>query len=117
MAKARSPRPGHPVRGSKSGRPVMALLDLLGRKWTLRILWELRASRHTSRALRDACDGVSPTVLNVRLRELRETKLVDLVENDGYGLTPLGEELLEKLLPVAEWAERWSVALGHRKGL
>ena len=30
------------VRGSRTGRPVMALLDLLGRRWTLRIVWELR---------------------------------------------------------------------------
>jgi len=29
------------VRGSRSGRPIMALLDLLGRRWTLRIIWEL----------------------------------------------------------------------------
>jgi len=39
-----SPLPGRAVRGSRSGRPVMALLDLLdllGRRWTLRLLWEL----------------------------------------------------------------------------
>ena len=40
------------VRGSKSGRAIMALLDLLGRRWTLRILWELREQALTSRALR-----------------------------------------------------------------
>jgi DNA-binding HxlR family transcriptional regulator len=102
------------VRGSKSGRPVMALLDLLGRKWTLRILWELRTSRKTFRALREACDAASPTVLNVRLRELRETELVDLEEGEGYGLTRLGHELLEQLLPVAEWAERWSSVIARR---
>ncbi len=33
---------GRPVRGSQSGRPIMALLDILGQRWTLRILWELR---------------------------------------------------------------------------
>ena len=30
-----------PVRGSRTGRPVMVLLDLLGRRMALRILWEL----------------------------------------------------------------------------
>src|SRR6266566_657455 len=49
------------VRASRSGRPIMALLDLLGRRWTLRILWELRAQPLTSRALRTACDEASPT--------------------------------------------------------
>ena len=39
------------VRGSRSGRPVMALLDLLGRRWTLRIIWELREDRALTRVL------------------------------------------------------------------
>ena len=30
---SRTPKPGRPVRGSRSGVPVMALLDLLGRRW------------------------------------------------------------------------------------
>jgi len=61
------------VRGSRSGRPIMALLDLLGRRWTLRIIWELREDRSlTSRALRAACDEASPTVLHARLTELRK---------------------------------------------
>ena len=59
------------VRGSKTGRPIMALLDLLGRRWTLRIIWELRDSALTSRALRTACDDASPTVMQARLSELR----------------------------------------------
>ena len=33
-----SPKPGRRVRGSSTGRPIMALLDLLGRRMTLRIL-------------------------------------------------------------------------------
>ena len=52
------------VRGSRTGRPIMALLDLLGRRWTLRIIWELREDRAlTSRALRTACDEASPTIM------------------------------------------------------
>ena len=50
------------VRGSSTGRPIMVLLDLLGRRWSLRILWELREAPLTSRALRSACDEASPTV-------------------------------------------------------
>jgi DNA-binding HxlR family transcriptional regulator len=42
MPKQTSAMKKRSVRGSKSGRPIMALLDLLGRRWTLRILWELR---------------------------------------------------------------------------
>src|SRR5438034_1052966 len=96
------------VRGSKSGRPIMALLDLLGRRWTLRILWELRAQPLTSRALRAACDEASPTVLQARLSELREAGFVVLAAEGGYSLTPLGRELAENVLPLHRFAERWS---------
>src|SRR5882672_12781019 len=106
-----SPKPGRPVRGSRTGRPIMALLDLLGRRWSLRIIWELRSSRSTFRALRAACGNPSPTVLNERLRGLREVNLVDSVENEGYGLTRHGQELLERLLPLGEWSERWAKSL------
>jgi DNA-binding HxlR family transcriptional regulator len=96
------------VRGSRTGRPVMALLDLLGRRWTLRIVWELREDRAlTSRALRTACDEASPTVLNERLKELREAGFVVSGEA-GYALTPLGKELLRTVLPLNGFADRWS---------
>src|ERR1700745_2248960 len=88
------------VRGSRSGRPIMALLDLLGRRWTLRILWELRTQALTSRALRAACDEIAPTVLQARLSELREAGFVTLADEGGYGLTPLGRELSETVLPL-----------------
>jgi DNA-binding HxlR family transcriptional regulator len=96
------------VRGSRSGRPIMALLDLLGRRWSLRILWELREQVMTSRSLREACDEASPTVLQARLSELREAGLVELGGQGGYSLTPLGRELNETFLPLHRFAERWS---------
>src|SRR5262245_8551048 len=112
----RTPRPGRPVRGSTTGRPIMALLDLLGRRWALRIIWELRETRLTFRDLRDACGGISPTVLNQRLKELRESHLLDLVESDGYGLTPLGHELRRALKPLVAWSNRWARAASTNSG-
>jgi DNA-binding HxlR family transcriptional regulator len=96
------------VRGSRTGRPIMALLDLLGRRWSLRIIWELRDASLTSRALRTACDEASPTVMQARLSELREAGLVELLPGDGYRLTTLGRELMESFLPLHHFAERWS---------
>ena len=104
------PKPGRPVRGSRSGRPVMALVDLLGRRWVLRIVWELRATPLTFRALQQACGGLSPSVLNQRLGELRETLLVEL-KPEGYALTALGGELLAQLMPLTAWAEKWAKAI------
>ena len=96
------------VRGSRTGRPIMVLLDLLGRRWALRILWELREAPLTSRALRAACDEASPTVLQARLSELREAGLIALLPAGGYELTGLGRELNETFLPLHRFAERWS---------
>jgi DNA-binding HxlR family transcriptional regulator len=96
------------VRGSTTGRPIMALLDLLGRRWSLRIIWELRGEPLTSRALRSACDDVSPTVLQTRLTDLREADLVELLPENGYRLTTLGRELFDSFMPLHRFAERWS---------
>jgi len=95
------------VRGSRTGRPITVLLDLLGRRWSLRILWELRGSPLTSRALRTACDEASPTVLQARLTELRDAGFVELGDGGGYGLTALGRELCETFMPLHRFAERW----------
>ena len=95
------------VRGSRTGRPIMALLDLLGRRWTLRILWELRESTLTSRALREACDDASPTVLQARLSDLRQAGFVELQPASGYRLTDMGRELHGTFLPLHRFAERW----------
>jgi DNA-binding HxlR family transcriptional regulator len=85
----------------------MAALDLLGRRWTLRVLWELRDAPLTFRALQEACDGVSPSVLNTRLRELAEGRIVEKTEA-GYGLTRSGRSLYESLRPLDRWARGWA---------
>lgn len=97
-----------PVRGSRSGRPIMVLLDALGQRWTLRILWELTAGPLSFRDLRERCDQLSPTVLNGRLKLLREMALVEREEGAGYRLTPQGQELGARLLDLNHWAEHWA---------
>lgn len=85
----------------------MAILDLLGRRWSLRILWELRGEAPlTFRALRSACDAVSPTVLQQRLKELRSARLVS--HDGGYALTGTARRLLPTLLALHDWAEIWA---------
>jgi DNA-binding HxlR family transcriptional regulator len=88
----------------------MALLDLLGRRWALRVLWELRDQNAlTFRELQSRAGDVSSSVLNDRLRELREAGIVDRT-SDGYGyqLTAEGTNLVQKLLPLDAWAKRWA---------
>jgi DNA-binding HxlR family transcriptional regulator len=85
----------------------MAILDLLGRRWTLRVLWELRGDPvPTFRALQQRCDGVSSSVLTERLAELREAAIVERAD-DGYRLTRQGRTLLDTLAPLEAWARTW----------
>jgi DNA-binding HxlR family transcriptional regulator len=87
----------------------MALLDLLGRRWALRVLWELREDRSlTFRELQARCGNVSSSVLNERLRELREAEIVAAQASGGYRLTDAGSELLRALEPVDSWAKQWA---------
>jgi DNA-binding HxlR family transcriptional regulator len=106
-----APLPGAAVRGSTSGRPLMAALDLLGRRWALRVLWELRDGPLGFRALQAACDGMSSSVLRDRLRELSAAALVQRGGDESYALTALGVELGTALSPLSRWAERWGEQL------
>lgn len=109
------PKPGSPVRGSKSGKPIMALFDLLGRSWALGVLWQLSEGSLTFRELQNRCEGVSPTVLNKRLKELRECALVDH-DGTGYLLTEMGQDLFGLLKPFGGWSETWSRSVFGSEG-
>jgi DNA-binding HxlR family transcriptional regulator len=86
----------------------MVTLDLLGRRWALRVLWELRdGSAASFRELRERCDSMSTSVLNQRLAELREAGLLEAGAG-GYRLTDTGNELLAALAPLDAWAKRWA---------
>lgn len=109
------PLPGKPVRGSQSGRPLMAALDLLGRRWTLRILWELHKEPGKFRDLQARCDNMSTSVLSARLKDMQIQKLVDANAQDGWHLTDHGRSLLLVLAPLTDWSLRWAkdVSLGR----
>ncbi len=84
----------------------MALLDLLGRRGALRVIWELRQDALTFRALQEAAD-LNPSTLNARLKDLRGARIVTLGDQ-GYSLTGEGDDLLSSILPLHAWAEQWA---------
>ena len=91
----------------------MAALDLLGRRWTLRVLWELRGGEALGfRELQSRCDSMSTSVLSQRLSELREAGVVELDGAGAYRLSELGAELEPALAPLDDWAKRWGRASG-----
>ena len=111
---ARLPRPGGPVRGSATGRPLMAAMDLLGRRWALRILWELRDGPLGARALQSRCDRMSSSVLYQRLEELTDAGLLARDKAGAYRLTDLGAALAPALESLDSWARHWSDALSSQ---
>jgi len=86
----------------------MAALDLLGRRWALRILWELRGGPLGARELLSQCPGLSSSVLYDRLRELTAAAVIARTADGGYELTRLGAGLGAALEPLDAWATRWA---------
>ncbi len=87
----------------------MAALDLLGRRWSLRVLWELRAEPLGFRTLRQRCDAMSSSVLRQRLVELGDAGLVEQDGEQRYRLTEVGVDLGVALRPLLQWSEKWAV--------
>jgi DNA-binding HxlR family transcriptional regulator len=86
---------------------INGALELLHRRWMLRVLWELRdGNAFTFRALQSACGDLSPTVLNDRLAELRDAGLLDS-DAGGYRLTALGLDLVAAFGPLQAWSIKW----------
>lgn len=110
------PLPGRQVRGSTTGKPIMALLDLLGRTWSLGIIWHLHTGPATFRELQQRCEKISPTLLNTRLKEL---KTLQLIENQasGYQLSQQGIDLFTIISPLGSWSLQWAQALKEESKL
>lgn len=92
---------------------MLALLDLLGRRWALRILWELRQQPSTFQDLHRRCDSMSTSVLSQRLAELRDARLVEKDQAGGYALTESGLRLLTRLDGIDEWTQEWARTIGR----
>jgi DNA-binding HxlR family transcriptional regulator len=95
-----------PHRETSTVRPLAELFELLGRRWTLRVLWELRDRMLSFNDLRRAVGGMSQSVLVTRLTELFGAGLVADVPG-GYRLTADGQSLVRELAPLEPWAQRW----------
>lgn len=105
------PRPGRPVRGSRSGAPIMALFDLLGRRWAMGVLWTMaERGPATFGQLETWCETISPAVLSLRLKELQAARFVEKT-GAGYGLTAFGQRIYEDLVPLGASARLWKEQL------
>lgn len=96
-------------------RPIFELLSLLGQRWVLRILWELRDGPLKFRALADACGHIPSASLNARLAELKRAEIIERTDG-GYQLTARGSSLGTILLALNVWAKGWPQAWTWQTG-
>lgn len=106
------PRPGSKVRGSQTGSPINALFDLLGRRWALGVIWNLAEGPCSFRELQSRCQGISPSILNSRIKDLHEAELLDKTA-EGYVLSDRGKGLRSLIVPLGQWAWDWSKDVFH----
>jgi DNA-binding HxlR family transcriptional regulator len=92
-----------------SEREVEGALDLLGRRWALRLVWELRRSTLSFSELRERT-GISPSVLSARLGELVGADVLERGADRRYRLSGRGRELARILYELNRWAERAGVS-------
>lgn len=104
----RSASGAKPSRGREdpANEPVLAAIELLGRPWTLRVLWELEPAPLGFLELRRRMGQCSSSVLSVRLQHLQAADLIVKTPAKIYELTPAGAELTTALAPVWDWSRR-----------
>ena len=83
------------------------LVDLLARRHALAAIWELRGPAQPFRALTKRL-GVADDRLSQRLRELRESGLIEVDEGGDYRLSSEGRRLLDVMERLAEFADGWA---------
>ena len=86
--------------------PITDLLDLLGRRWALRVLWELRDEPLPFRRLREALRrGLDQRARASGCASCATRGLVESATSGAYALTADGRELVDQL--------RTAQRLGH----
>jgi len=86
-------------------KPIERALELLGRRWALRLVWELRRSTLAFSELRQRT-GISPSVLSARLAELVDAGILERDAGRRYRLSGRGRELARLLYELNRWAEQ-----------
>lgn len=86
-------------------RALDSVLDLLGRRWAMRLVWELRRNALSFSELRERTE-ISPSVLSARLGELAGAGILERDALRRYRLSGQGRELARILYELNRWAEQ-----------
>lgn len=78
------------------------------------VLWVLsEQGPSTFRALQEACETISPGVLNARLKELQVAGFITQ-GSGGYRVTELGQSAYEALIPLSHVSKCWAKELAQQ---
>ena len=92
--------------------PVANSLDLVGDKWTLLIVRDMRHGKRTYGELADSPEGIPTNILADRLRRLEDAGIVERTAYQdrpmryAYALTAKGEDLGELLQAFVRWGKK-----------
>ncbi|WP_414986672.1 winged helix-turn-helix transcriptional regulator [Acidovorax sp.] len=101
--------------------PVRDVLDRIGDKWSTLILVTLANGPHRFSAVQRAIPDISKRMLTQTFRDLERDGLIARTvfptkpPSVEYGLTPLGETLLEPLTVLVQWADRSHAAIKNAR--
>ena len=100
----------------KDNAALGQLLELLEARYALRVLWALKDGHpQTFRLLQDSIGLITPNTLNTRIKELRAAGLLDH-RGEGYVLTYLGTDLLNRLNDLQAFASKWTISQAKASG-
>lgn len=98
--------------------PSRKMLDLLGNKWSLRVMYDMLEGPRRYNQLQRNVDGISYKMLTQTLRQLEDANLVHREEHNvmpphvEYTLTPLGVGLLQEAMRLVHWGFAHANELG-----
>jgi DNA-binding HxlR family transcriptional regulator len=96
----------------RSRCPVANTLDVIGDKWTLLIIRDMRHGKRTYGELAQSPEGIPTNILADRLRRLEETGIIvrcayqDRPVRYTYTLTEKGQDLGELLQALVRWGKK-----------
>ena len=92
------------IRRAPTSALMAQALDFSGRRWALRVVWELRVGPLNFRALQAACGHISPSVLQARLHDLKALGIIEKIPSLGYRLSANGDRLFQVLARLDKWS-------------
>ncbi|MEV6964723.1 helix-turn-helix domain-containing protein [Hamadaea sp. NPDC051192] len=100
---------------------VRDVLDRVGDKWTLNVVYQLRDGSRRFTDLKRSIEGISQRMLTVTLRNLERDGLVERTVHAvvpprvDYELTEMGQTLLKTAWELIDWAERHAEDIAHAR--